>query len=694
MLGRIGPLLRQHQRDLLLAGTGERVEKRAGPREWLRYFATALIIAAAASLRAGLSSVLGTHAPFVTFYPAVILAALYGGLPAGLLATVLSAGTVVWWAEPVGRLFDIRDHGDWLGMALFLVGCTGISCICEAMHRAQARAIRAEELARIADARKRAAEQMRELTQRLTYHVDNSPLAVIEWGPDMRLTRWSGEAEHIFGWKAEEVLGKRMEDFRWIYTEDATKVAEVTAESQSGTNPRRFSSNRNYRKDGSVVHCEWYNSSLLDESGMVRSILSLVLDVTARKRAEADLKELNELLERRVAERTAEAEQRASQLRALASELALTEQRERQRLAQVLHDGLQQILVGAKWKLALMARSQDKGAPDLVSVVGRLVDDALETSRSLTADLSPPILWESGLGPALGWLASWMRDRHGLEVSLTARDRIESIPQDLTFLLFQATRELLFNVVKHAGVKEVRVELSAHSGRIQVTVSDEGMGFDPNQLRAAGGSIGGFGLFSIRERLNHLGGLMEIDSTPGGGCRINLVAPIAAAEATAAHGGPVRRHRKVLIDSTSQPEAAEVTAGKRVRIVLVDDHIVMRQGLARILQEEPDMEVVGEASDAGAALILVHDALPDVVLMDIDMPGMSGIEATRIIHAEMPDVRVIGLSIFEEGEAAATMEEAGAVRYLSKSGRSDALIAAIRTCASLPKMLRVEGTAK
>ena len=138
---------------------------------------------------------------------------------------------------------------------------------------------------------KRAEEQLRDLSQRLSYHVDNSPLAVIEWGPDMRLTRWSAEAERIFGWKAEEVLGKRQEEFRWIYEEDVSQVDEVSTGLQDGTTPRRFSANRNYRKDGSVVQCEWYNSSLLDESGQLRSILSLVLDVSERKRAEAAMKE-------------------------------------------------------------------------------------------------------------------------------------------------------------------------------------------------------------------------------------------------------------------------------------------------------------------------------------------------------------------------------------------------------------------
>ncbi len=140
-------------------------------------------------------------------------------------------------------------------------------------------------------ARRRVEEQLRELSQRLTYHVDNSPLAVIEWGPDMRLTRWSSEAERIFGWKAEEVLGKRMEDFRWIYEEDIPQVAEVSAGLMQGAASGRFSANRNYRKDGSIVDAEWYNSSLLDEAGKLRSILSLVLDVTDRKWAERALRD-------------------------------------------------------------------------------------------------------------------------------------------------------------------------------------------------------------------------------------------------------------------------------------------------------------------------------------------------------------------------------------------------------------------
>lgn len=187
--------------------------------------------------------------------------------------------------------------------------------------------------------RKRAEEQLRELSQRLTYHVDNSPLAVIEWGPEMRLIRWSRAAERMFGWTAEEVLGKRMEDFRWICVEDEGQVAAVSTVLKDGPDPQRFSANRNYRKDGVVVDCEWYNSSLLDESGNLRSILSLVLDVTERKRLEKELRRAHDELEIRVAKRTA---QLVKVNEALATEIVERKrseeavQKERQRLHDVL----------------------------------------------------------------------------------------------------------------------------------------------------------------------------------------------------------------------------------------------------------------------------------------------------------------------------------------------------------------------
>jgi PAS domain S-box-containing protein len=371
-----------------------------------------------------------------------------------------------------------------------------------------------------------------------------------------------------------------------------------------------------------------------------------------------------------------ELKQASEQLRRITSELMVAEQRERQRLAQVLHDGLQQILVAAKFRLASVPRSQN--VHHATEEVLGLVDDAIETSRSLTAELSPPILLHGDLFLALEWLARWMHDKHELEVTLLAGKKIEPLKEEIILLLFQAAREILFNVVKHAGVKAARVDVNQLDGQILMTIEDEGTGFEPNQLRAEGGHSGGIGLFGIRERLLYVGGHMEIDSAPGRGSRFKLIVPHSAV-ATDTDQPPAKQVR-ISVAVSAQLKGNPAGATRKIRIVLVDDHMVMRQGLAGLLRIEPDFEIVGEASDGESAVGLIRELMPDVVLMDISMPGMDGIQATRIIHDELPDIRFIGLSMFQEGEQQAAMREAGAVNYLTKTGPSEALIQAIRAC--------------
>ncbi|MCE5325442.1 MAG: PAS domain S-box protein [Planctomycetaceae bacterium] len=386
-------------------------------------------------------------------------------------------------------------------------------------------------------------------------------------------------------------------------------------------------------------------------------VMEMGIDVTERKRAESALRD------------------RTHQLRALASELTLTEQRERHRLAEVLHDGLQQLLVGAKFRLAMLDRSSDPTVRTGVAGVDELISESIQTSRSLTAELSPPILYEGGLVAALEWLGRWMQEKHALTVDLDAPDMMPGISEETTVLLFQATRELLFNVVKHAGVKSAAVRVTwSQEGVITIAVVDQGQGFDAGAIGTRARDAGGFGLFSISERIELLGGRMEIDSAPQRGSRFTLTAP-----ATFLCPLPAPRSGQGRV-SVSIPPAHRQAPDGRIRLVLVDDHIVMRQGLALLLREEPDMVIVGEASDGDSAVLLVQQVHPDVVLMDISLPGMNGIEATRAIHSQTPQVCIIGLSMFEQADQAAAMRAAGACNYLTKSGASDALAEAIRAC--------------
>ncbi len=246
-----------------------------------------------------------------------------------------------------------------------------------------------------------------------------------------------------------------------------------------------------------------------------------------QERSEQDLRAAKEELEQKVAERTAELARQAGQLRALASELTLAEQRERRRLAEVLHDDLQQLLAGAKFHLHGLRHTRDETVKGIGADVEGLLDDALERCRTLTWELSPPILHQAGLVAALEWLVTWKHDKHGLRVDLEAAPEAAPESEDVTVLLFQAARELLFNVVEHAGVMEARVRLRRLNDHVELEVSDQGAGFDPAGIVDREGPPAGFGLLSIRERLVLLGGQLAIDSAPGRGSRITLLAPVA-----------------------------------------------------------------------------------------------------------------------------------------------------------------------
>jgi len=396
-----------------------------------------------------------------------------------------------------------------------------------------------------------------------------------------------------------------------------------------------------------------------DEKGNILKWFGTCTDIDDLKRAEEALRQAN-----------ADLGQRAAQLQALAGELTLAEQRERSRLAKILHDHLQQLLVAAKFRAAVLGRGGDEVVKQATEEVENLIDESIAVSRDLTAELSPPILHEAGLNAGLQWLARRMADKHGLFVDLTMEEDGQ-IPEQLKVLVFDSVRELLFNVVKHAHTSSAAINLRRVDGRLQVTVSDPGVGFDPTIMHAAGGGGVGFGLFGIRERLELMGGVLQIQSTPGQGSLFVLsvpVAPITNIE-------PQSRGTLVLPDA--DPRIGYSDPRRRIRVMLADDHVVVRQGIAKLLGDEPEIEVVGAAGDGQEAVEMAAKLLPDVILMDLSMPKLNGIEATQAIHKEFPQIRIVGISMFEETERAQAIFEAGAVGYLTKSGAAETLVAAV-----------------
>jgi len=244
-------------------------------------------------------------------------------------------------------------------------------------------------------------------------------------------------------------------------------------------------------------------------------------DITERKQAEDALHQLNQTLEEQVVLRTA-------QVQSLAAALTLAEQEERRRIAQILHDDLQQQLYRIQVQLLtiLPEADSDPRVAAHAQKVHTWLDDAIRITRQLTVELSPPILLEEGLTEALGWLSAQMTASYGLQVSIRAVHAFSLPDEDIRVLLLQLVRELLFNVVKHAATDQAMVELQFdEAGALQLTVSDAGCGFDVTQAMA--NKTSSFGLFSVRERLALFGGRMDIASTLGQGTSILLTVPLS-----------------------------------------------------------------------------------------------------------------------------------------------------------------------
>lgn len=410
-------------------------------------------------------------------------------------------------------------------------------------------------------------------------------------------------------------------------------------------------------------------------------------DVTADYQEQAELARMNAELERRVDQRTVELKVRANQLARLASELTLTEQRERRRLAEILHDHLQQMLVGANYELGSLPGPSNEEQKTRLQNVSTTLNAAIEVSRSLTVELCPPVLHDAGLAAALAWLGRFFARQHGMAVVVQADEKADPGRADLRSLLFQSARELLFNAKKYSGVSkaEVRLTVDQKSG-IRLTVSDAGRGFDPAEtFQTADRNGGGFGLFSVRERLALLGGSMSVRSAPGTGAVFELTVPRVAP----ADQGLLNSPEDASSPDATFPDQAS-SPDKRTRVLLIDDHAVIRRSVQILIENEPDFVVVGEAGNGHEGVRQALALEPDVILMDFTMPKLNGVEATRRITAALPGVLVIGLSTHHDGERADAMLEAGAVAFLPKNSTPEYLIGTLRSvCATSDASSRV-----
>jgi signal transduction histidine kinase len=403
-------------------------------------------------------------------------------------------------------------------------------------------------------------------------------------------------------------------------------------------------------------------------------IIAMAIDTTTRraherslKEKEAQLQQINVDLEDKISKRTRNLEEKTLLLEKMAMELSQVEQRERRSLASRLHDDLQQIIASARFRLDTYSRQHGEEDNEILAKVQTLLMDAIKACRNITSNLAPSVLYDSGLFKALNWVCHNFKDRHGLEVACHIPEFAEdNFDRDKSIFIFQSVKELLFNVVKHAETGHASLTCDQdYNGCLHIRIQDKGVGFDPEKIREnMSRSGGGYGLLSIQQRIAYIGGKVKIISEPGRGTCVDIHLPRQAGITTECNDQFPQK--KIRLDNALR------------QVMIVDDHPIFREGLKSLLESEEDIIITGEASGGKEAVEKVIELNPDVVLMDVNLPEMNGIQATQEILKSHPDVQIIGLSINAEEESSEAMFAAGAHAYLPKGGLASELIKQIR----------------
>ncbi|NMG20431.1 response regulator [Brasilonema bromeliae] len=475
--------------------------------------------------------------------------------------------------------------------------------------------------------RKQAGEALQNALQKLNYHVENSPLAVIEWDSDLRIIRWSQSAENIFGWTAQEILGKQMNEWQFIYPEDAAAVSEVVRRILSGDQAQTVCCNRNYAKDGSVVYCEWYNSTLTDKSGNLVSVLSLIMDVSDRVRLAFERDRILQL------EQAARSEaERANRVK---DEFLAV-------LSHELRSPLNPIL---GWSKILRTRKLDPDmATQALEIIERnaqaqaqLIEDLLDVSRILQGKLKLNV-YSIDLTTVILAALETVRlaaQAKSIELQPIFEASVWQVSGDSTRLQ-QVFWNFLSNAVKftpNGGRVEIRLQEVA--SQAQITISDTGKGISPEFLpyvfesfrqadstttRQFGGL--GLGLAIARNIVEMHGGTVMANSLgEGQGATFTVQLPLIKSSKNNADKEDDGKN-------FSSPLNSSILTG--LRVMVVDDEPDSLELIAFVLKQE-GAEVTAVAS-AHEALRVLEKWQPVLLISDIGMPEMDGYMLIRQIR--------------------------------------------------------------
>ncbi len=403
------------------------------------------------------------------------------------------------------------------------------------------------ELAAITLINSRTLELLEDNEERYRSLAQSASDSIISIDNKGKIFYWNKAAEEMFGYHNKEIVGKELSIIMpQRFVEDHQKGLQRLTKERTPRLIGRSVEMIGMRKDGFEFPIElslsmWKSKGETFYTGIIR-------DITDRKEAEEALRHARDSLEIRVKERTSElseanklllqeiAERKKIEnillinqrkLRSMSSQLSIAEEKERRRIASELHDSIGQTLAILKIKLEEANElAVNKRVANLIKETVKHIEQTIVDTRTLVFDLSSPVLYTLGLEAALEKLTEQVKERYQINTKFVDDQMTKPLDDDVNIILFQAVRELLINVVKHAQAKNVEVSIQKDGDSVLISVSDDGIGFDTSVIGSTWDKKEGFGLYSLRERLDNLDGYLEIQSEKGLGTKIRLMAPL------------------------------------------------------------------------------------------------------------------------------------------------------------------------
>jgi PAS domain S-box-containing protein len=377
--------------------------------------------------------------------------------------------------------------------------------------------------------------------------------------------------------------------------------------------------------------------------------------------------ELTELIETNEALRVSELS-----LRQLSARLLKLQDEERRRIARDLHDTTGQ-------KIAVLSMTLDRLAK-LVDTRKADVKDALAESRDVVAKigeeirtlsylLHPPLLDECGLASAVLWYAEGFKKRSGIHLSVSIDEELVRLTTDAETALFRVLQESLTNVHRYSGSLSAEIRIFRSASKVHLEIVDHGKGVkagtEPTAF--AGAPTLGVGIPGMRERIRQLGGQLEVEFS-NEGTRVYASLPT---EAFTEESEPARDKEKFQGNSRQPPVV-------RKRILIADDHEVMRRGVRGLVESQEEWSVCGEAIEGNEAIRKTRELHPDLLILDVSMPGVSGIEAALQILKDDPNMKILFFTMYDSPQMMREISNVGAWGYVAKARAGNDLVDAVR----------------